>query len=48
VRHLQTRVLVEESTAGDYRLSANTIWPEGTMMTYADFGAFMPDRANAK
>jgi nucleoside-diphosphate-sugar epimerase len=33
--------LVEEPARKDYKLSVNTDSPKGTMMTYADFGAFV-------
>jgi putative NADH-flavin reductase len=33
--------LVEEPARKDYKLSVNTNSPKGTMMTYADFGAFV-------
>lgn len=33
--------LVEEPARKDYKLSVNTTSPKGTMLTYADFGAFV-------
>jgi uncharacterized protein YbjT (DUF2867 family) len=37
--------LVEEPARKDYKLSVNSNSPKGTMMTYADFGAFVLDQA---
>lgn len=38
--------LVEEPARKDYRLSVNTNSPKGTMMTYADFGAFVLEQVS--
>ena len=38
--------LVEEPARKDYKLSVNTDSPKGTMMTYADFGAFVLDQVS--
>lgn len=39
--------LVEEPARQDYQLSINTDSPKGTMLTYADFGAFVLAQATA-
>ncbi len=38
--------LVEEPARKDYQLSVNTNSPKGTMLTYADFGAFVLDQVS--